>query len=108
MGVYEKRGSKMWHVWVDGAPRPRVNTKIPIGEDAEARKKSRKLAEQVYHTMMADKARHRFGLPRQLPARSFAQHRAWYAEHVSSMKRGTDREVSMLNQLGAFFDNYQL
>lgn len=108
MGVYEKKGSPNWHVWIDGAAKPRVNTKIPIGETAEDRKKSRKLAMQVYHQLMAAGARRRFGLPKEQPARSFAEHRVWYASHVSAMKRGTDREESMLRQLGAFFDTYQL
>lgn len=98
----------MWHVWIDGAIRPRVNTKIPIGDTPEDRAKSRQLAEQVYHTLMADKARKRFGLPRDAPRRTFADHRAWYAEHVSTHKRGTDRELSMLVQLGRFFDRDQL
>jgi integrase len=104
MGVFQRKGSPHWHVWIDGATRPRVNTKIPIGETAEDRKASRRLAEQVYHQLMADRARHRFGLRRELPARTFADHRVWYAEHVSVLKRGTTREVSMLKQLGLFFD----
>ncbi len=103
--MYERRGSKFWYVWIDGAIRPRVNTKIPIGEDRTA---SRALATQVYHQLMADRARHKFGLPRELPSRSFLDHRRWYAEHVSALKRGTKREASMLKQLGLFFDRDQL
>lgn len=108
MGVFEKKGSPHWHVWIDGARKPRINTKIPIGETADDRKKSRRLAEQVYYQLMADRAKQRFGLPRELPARSFIEHRAWYADHVSALKRGTDRELSMLKQLGLFFDEDQL
>lgn len=108
MGLYQKKGSTFWHVWIDGARKPRVNTKIPIGTTASERRKNRRLAEEVYHTLMASRARTRFGLPQELPERAFLLHREWYDAHVSSQKRGTDREQSMLRQLGQFFDVFQL
>lgn len=108
MGIFQRPDSIYWYVWVDGAPRPRVNTKIPIGTEPEDKKKNRQLAEQVYHRLMGDRARHRFGLALDRPARSFLQQRQWYLEQVSSHKRGQARERSMLKQLGAFFDTSQL
>lgn len=108
MGVFRRQDSIYWYVWLDGAPRPRVNTKIPIGHTAKQRKHSRRLAVQVYHSLMADRARQRFGLAIEKPARDFAAQRAWYVDHISSHKRGVLRERSMLKQLGDFFDGYQL
>jgi hypothetical protein len=39
-------------------------------------------------------------MPGETEARTFRAHRDWYAAHVSTQKRGTTREISMLNQLG--------
>lgn len=104
MGVYRRKESPFWYCWLDGAAKPRINTKIPIGTTDADQRKSRRLAEQVYHALMADRARGRFGLARELPRRTFLEHRTWYAAHVSNVKRGTTRELSMLRQLGAYFD----
>jgi integrase len=104
VGVFQRKDSPFWYVWLDGAPRPRVPTKIPIGDTPEQKRENRKLAEQVYHQLMADRARLRFGLARELPKRTFAEQRAWYATHVSAEKRGVYRELSMLRQLGKHFD----
>ena len=108
MGLFTRPDSPFWWAWLEGAPRPKLNTKIPIGTAPEQRKASRRLAEDVYHQAMANLARRRFGLPLARPSRSFAEHRAWYAEHVSTQKRGRGREMSMLKQLGAFLDDRQL
>lgn len=108
MSLFRRPDSDFWYVWLEGAPRPRVATKIPIGETAEQKRKNRALAEEVYHQLMADRARHRFGLARDLPARTFAEQRAWYAEHISAKKRGEYRELSMLKQLGVHLDALQL
>lgn len=108
MGLYTRPDSPFWWCWLEGAPRPRVNTKVLIGTDPEQRKANRALAETIYHAQMANRARARFGLPLERPARAFAAHRAWYAAHVSSAKRGTVRERSMLTQLGGTFDHQLL
>lgn len=108
MGLFSRPDSPFWWLWIEGAPKPKVNTKIPIGTTAEQKKKNRRDAEDVYHQLMTERARHRFGLPAHKPARSFVAHREWYATHVSPHKRGVTRELSMLRQLGAFFDAYQL
>ncbi len=108
MGVFTRRDSPFFWVWLEGAARPRVNTMIPIGATAFARRENRRLAERAYHALMADRARARFGLVDALEPRSFEAHRAWYAQHVSTQKRGTLRERSMLTQLGAYFDGREL
>jgi integrase len=104
MAVFTRPDSPFFWLWIEGAARPKVNTKIPIGATADAQKENRKLAEQAYHALMGDRARARYQLPTDRPPRAFAAHRAWYATNVSAQKRGTRREISMLKQLGAFFD----
>ena len=108
MGVYIRRDSPFYWLWLEGTARPRVNTKIPIGANEFSRQENRQIAEQAYHALMGDLARGRFQLPTERPVCSFRTHREWYATHVSSQKRGTRREVSMLKQLGAFFDQRDL
>lgn len=108
MALYRRPDSKFWWIWLDGSHGTRINTKIPIGTTPKSQQKNRRAAEDIYHDLMADRARQRFGLPITRKPRTFVDHRAWYAEHVSPQKRGTTREVSMLKQLGAFFDDYLL
>lgn len=109
MGVFVRPHSPYWHIWLNGMPasRARINTKIPIGATPFLKRESRKLAEQVFAAMMGDRARDRFGLTRQT-ARTFAQQRVWYVEHVTPHKRGIGKEKSILKQLGAFFDEHDL
>jgi integrase len=104
MGVFTRPDSPFYWLWLEGAARPKVNTKIPIGTTTDARQENRKLAEQAYHALMGDRARARYQLPTDRPPRAFASHREWYATNVSAQKRGTRREISMLKQLGTFFD----
>jgi len=104
MGVFTRPDSPFYWLWLETAARPKVNTKIPIGRTDVARKENRLLAEQAYHALMGDLARARYQLPTDRPVCSFAKHRDWYATHVSTQKRGTRRELSMLKQLGGFFD----
>jgi integrase len=105
MGIFTRADSPFYWVWIEGAARPRVNTKIPIGATPALQRENRKLADQVYTALMGDRARARFRLPD--PARdgrTFKTHREWYQTHVTPQKRGQVRELSMLTQLGAFFD----
>jgi integrase len=108
MGVFTRPDSPFYWLWLEGASRPKVNTKIPIGSTPDAQKENRQLAGQAYHALMGDLARARFQLPTDRPACSFSKHREWYATHVSTQKRGTRRELSMLKQLGGFFDGKDL
>jgi hypothetical protein len=59
MGVFTRPDSPFYWCWLEGAARPRVNTKIPIGSTPAARKEMRTLAQQVYHALMADHVRGR-------------------------------------------------
>lgn len=108
VGVFTRPDSPFYWVWLEGAAQPRVNTRIPIGKNEFVRQENRKLAEQTYHALMGDLARKRFQLPIDRPVCGFRTHREWYATHVSTQKRGTGRELSMLKQLGAFYDQKDL
>lgn len=68
----------------------------------------RRQAQELYAKRMVDLSRRRHQLPIALAPRTFRTHRDWYAAHVSTQKRGTTREVSMLRQLGNFFDGREL
>lgn len=108
MGLYIRPGSKFWHLYVEGATKPRVNTKIPIGTTTKAKRESRQKAQAVYHQLMLDRASDAFGLTRQKPARTFLAQREWYQAHVSALKRSAKNEQSKLRQLGTHFDDEQL
>lgn len=111
MGVYKRPDSPFWWVLIErpGSRAVRFSTGIPIDGGSLGLTKSNRLqAQETYATQKSDLARRRFSLPGATAARSFTDHREWYAEHVSSTKRGYRRERSMLKQLGAFFDAYDL
>lgn len=109
MSIFTRPDSPFFWLWIEGASRPRVNTKIPIGTTPDLQRENRKLAEQAYTALMGDKARQRFRLPDPgREGRTFKQHREWYAVHITPQKRGRVRERSMLTKLGLFFDTYEL
>jgi integrase len=108
MGVYRRPDSPFWWLWLEGTT-IRESTRIPVdGGSPYQQKELRRQAQALYAARMVDIARRRHRLPPTLQRRTFAQHRDWYATHVSAQKRGSDREYSMLRQLGAFFDRTAL
>lgn len=111
MGVYARPDSPFfWLLLERPGQRPiRERTQIPkTGGSPEQTKELRRQAQEVYALRMTELARRVHKLPVATARRTFSQHREWYAAHVSSQKRGTTREVSMLKQLGAFFDAREL
>jgi integrase len=111
MGVYERPDSPfLWLLLERHGQKPiREATEIPKdGGSTEGTKEMRRQAQAIYATKMAALARGRYKLPGQHERRTFREHRDWYAAHVSAQKRGTTRELSMLKQLGKFFDGRDL
>lgn len=107
MGVYTRPDSPFYWILLERpGERPiRTSTAIPIdGGSIPQTRELRRQAQEAYATQMADLARRRFKLPGAVHKRSFREHREWYAAHVSTKKRGVRREISMLKQLGTFFD----
>jgi integrase len=111
MALYSRPDSPFYWLWLE---RPhqrglRENTRIPVDAGTpERRRENRRLAENVYSVRMADLARDRYDLPVERPRINFAAYRAWYLAHVSAHKRSDAREASVLRQLGATFDAWEL
>lgn len=111
MGVYARPDSPFyWLLLEQPHRRPRrESTGIPTDAGSpEQNKELRRQAQEAYAARMADLARVRFKLPTAIVRRSFKDQRTWYAEHVSPTKRGTKQELSMLRQLGRYYDTYEL
>src|SRR6185369_9870282 len=111
MGVYSRPDSPFLWLLLERRKQKalREATDIPKqGGSPEQTKELWRQAREIYNKRMIDLARRRHHLPAALESRTFAAHRAWYSEHVTAHKRGAVRERSMLKQLGAFFDSYEL
>jgi integrase len=111
LGVYTRPDSPFhWMLLERPHQRPyRESTGIPKdGGSPEQNKELRRQAQAIYAARMTEFARLRFKLPTTLTRRTFAEQRVWYAEHVSTTKRGTVKELSMLRQLGKYFDPIDL
>lgn len=111
MGIYQRPDSCFWWMLIErpGQKPLRLSTGFPIeGGSLAQTKELRRTAQEAYSTKMVDIGRRRYKLPGSLERRSFKDHREWYATHLSAHKRGHVRERSMLRQLGAFFDAYDL
>lgn len=107
MGVYVRPDSQFFWLLLERHHQKPIRERTLIPKDGgspEQTKELRRQAQEVYALRMTELARRRHKLPVEGGRRTFRQHREWYAEHVSSQKRGTTRELSMLRQLGAFFD----
>ena len=65
MGVYRRRDSPYWWLWLPGAPQGqhRVRTTIPVGVTPSERRASRADADACYHAQMVALARERYDLP---------------------------------------------
>lgn len=107
MGVYQRADSPFWWLWLESAPKghQRIRTDVPIGASP---KESRRVAERIYHTHMADLAMQRSGIPLVRPVISFAEFSVWFDQHVIEHHRGKLREREILLTLNAFFGDYGL
>jgi integrase len=111
MGVYQRPDSPFHWLLLErpGQAPIRESTMIPkAGTSPAGTKEHLRQATELYNSRMVDLARRRHKLPIDLPARTFAEHSTWYLVHVSKLKRGYDRERSMVNQLLPFWRGFQL
>jgi integrase len=112
MAPYKRTDSPFWWLCLErgpGKPPLREHTLIPVdGGTPQQTKANAALAQQAYAARMVDLARHRYNLPGDRASIAFAKFRLWYAEHISTTKRGVIREQSMLRKLGQFFDELPL
>ncbi len=111
MGIYARKDSKFYWLCLERrGQRPiREATKIPVagGNDSQ-KKQNRELAQAAYSVRMGDLARAKYNLPTERPISTFAAYRVWYYDNISTQKRNTARERSMLKQLGVTFDRFPL
>lgn len=111
MGVYHRPDSPFWWLLLErpGQKPIREKTIIPTdGGSPPLTKELKRQAQEAYAKRMTDLARGHYGLPQPVERRTFADHRAWYKDHVSAHHRGAGREYSALKYLGQFFDAYDL
>lgn len=111
MGIYTRPDSPFFWLLLEqpGRRAIRESTGIVVdGGSPKGHQAMRRLAQEAYATRKADLARVRFKLPGMLKARTFKAHREWYAEHITPTKRGIPQELSMLRQLGRYFDSLEL
>lgn len=108
MGIYKRPDSPFWWLLLERAHHKPIReaTKIPVdGGTVEQTKTQKRQAQEKYAARMGDLAA---GRSATMDTRSFAEHRAWYADHVSAHKRSATHEKLSLIRLGSFFDAYEL
>ena len=101
MGVYRRRDSPYWWLWLPGAPQGqhRVRTTIPVGVTPSERRASRADADACYHAQMVALARERYDLPGGRPAITVKEFAAWFETHVVAHHRGSARESAILARI---------
>lgn len=105
MGVFRRKDSPYWWLWLEKAPKgqQRESSGILVGETVSQRKDSKSLAQHLYHKRMTEIAAkvHRL-VPSQVPSR-FDNYAKTYATDTISHHRGGERELEMLKPLLKFF-----
>lgn len=95
MGVYKRRDSPYWWLWIHGR---RQRTAFLI-RDAN----SRESALELYYQQMLAKGRERHGLEPKRNPQSFTAYSTWWQEHVSRHHRGSTREAEIVATLQRTF-----
>ncbi len=108
MGVYERKDSLSWWMWLEGTKPPvRKSTGIPIGP-SHRRKQSRADAEDIYRATMGDLARGTFKMPKAKTSITFRQHAEWFRDNISKHHRGHRRAASIITALIRVFGDTPL
>lgn len=102
MGVFRRRDSPYWWLWLETAPpgQQRERTEFLIGTDT---KTSRPLAEQVYYQRMQELAARIHRLPSSEPQIRFEKYADDYEANVIAHHRGAERERELLVPLRNYF-----
>lgn len=107
MGIYKRRDSKFWWMWLERPGQKAVirSTKIPHHDTSpEIRRELEHQAEIVYKAAMVELARARFDLPALITQTiRFDAYAEWFDLHVISKRRGAERDRLSLSHLCAFF-----
>jgi integrase len=106
MGVYRRKDSPYWWLWLEAPPggRPKAeSTKIRLdAPTVEQRRDNKQLAEQIYHQRQAEYLRDAHGLTPK-PIIPFSAYATWYEQHAIVTHSSRAREASMLRRLRAHF-----
>jgi integrase len=112
MGLYRRPDSPYWWMTLERVGRRPLqqSTRVPADGGTEAQTRlNRQLAQSIYAAAMGDVARGRFGLEGPgKPRITFAAFRGWYEREVIPTLRHQARNLSMLRQLGRYFDAREL
>lgn len=103
MGVFSRPDSKYWWLWLSGAQKPRVKTKILIGTTRTERHDSRAAATKVYHTRMLQLGKQLEGMPDEPDAMTFDAFADWYDTQIIPTHKGHARERQILPRLRTAF-----
>ena len=105
MGIFRRRESKYWWLWLETAPRgqKREKTDVLVGRTKAQGRASRTLAEQVYYKRMGELATQAHGLPQAKATTTFGAFADWYRTHQLPAHRGATREGEILTRLARDF-----
>ncbi len=105
MGVFTRRDSPYWWLWLETAPpgTQREKTAIRVGSTASERTDSKRLAQAVYRRRMDEIAARVHRLPTAKPAIRFSAYSTAYAETVIPQHKGAARELELLAALCVAF-----
>jgi integrase len=104
MGVYARPDSPYWWLYLE-TTHQKERTSFKIGDTATQRRDSRRLAEDRYHQRMNELAARLYKLPSAQPSIRFAKYALTYAADTIAHHAGATRELELLKNLRAFFDD---
>jgi integrase len=106
MGIYTRPDSKYWWMHVEGTP-VRGSTGVPVraGSPAQDREQKHK-AEAIYARRKTEAAQMAAGLIAVKPVVAYKVFAQWFETHELAHHRGADKEISILRQLGTYFDRF--
>lgn len=110
MGVYTRKDSPFYWIWLERARRRGLAEPTRVRADAHTpalRRDARVLADQIYHTRMAALIAGEL-TPAPKPSIGFTAYAEWYAVHVVATHASRTREGSMLRRFRRWFQQRPL
>src|SRR5438067_2177837 len=104
MGLYHRRESPYWWMASRRHGLKACSTGVLVkGATVAQTKELRRLGDQLYAQAIGDLVGRTVGLPGYRPAITFQKYSEWYETHITSTKRGAERETEIHETLrGAF------
>ncbi len=102
MSLYRRSGSRYWWMYLEPS-KQRLSTKFVIeAASPEQSRRNKAMAEALYHKTITERQGQVQGLLPKAP-HPFDQYARWYRTHVTSKKRGKEREEMALDVLTGHF-----